>query len=61
MQLTVEVNEVGTEAAAVTSVSFGPTAVLGLTLRFDRPFIFIVKDTDTGAVLFMGSVRNPAS
>lgn len=55
-----EVNEEGTEAAAVTSVEMRTTS-LGpppKTFRMvvDRPFFFAIRDNQTGAVLFMGSI-----
>ncbi len=58
-----EVNEEGTEAAAVTSVVVGVTSVQQPRERFsmkvDRPFFFAIRDNLTGVVLFMGSVTNP--
>jgi serpin B len=60
----VEVNEVGTEAAAVTSVEFGVTAFPGpqpeyFTMTVDRPFFFAIRDNETGVLLFMGSIVDP--
>jgi len=59
----VEVNEEGTEAAAVTSVQVGITSVQQPRPPFkmvvDRPFFFALRDTRTGAVLFMGAVHEP--
>jgi serpin B len=51
----IEVNEKGTEAAAVTSVEIKTTSA-GETPEFiaDRPFIFIIEDSVTGSILFMG-------
>jgi len=51
----IEVNEKGTEAAAVTSVEIKTTSA-GEAPEFiaDRPFIFIIEDTTTGSILFMG-------
>lgn len=58
-----EVNEEGTEAAAVTSVAIGITSVQQPREKFfmkvDRPFFFAIRDNRTGVVLFMGSVANP--
>jgi len=55
----VEVNEEGTEAAAVTAVLM-PT---GLGHRFsmvvDRPFFCAIRDNETGVLLFMGLVLDP--
>jgi len=59
----VEVNEEGTEAAAVTSVEIELTAVPNEPERFymtiDRPFFFAIRDDQTGTVLFMGSIVEP--
>ena len=57
----VDVNEEGTEAAAATgvvmkAVSAPPPAV---PFTVDRPFIFMIVEKETGAVLFMGRVVNP--
>jgi len=58
-----EVNEEGTEAAAVTSVGIGVTSVQQprekFTMKVDRPFFFAIRDNLTGVVLFMGSVADP--
>ena len=56
------VDEAGTEAAAATGIGISGTAVPAPPrTRFivDRPFVFVLRDTRTGAVLFMGSVSNP--
>lgn len=59
----VEVNEEGTEAAAVTSVQVGITAAQQPRPPFrmvvDRPFFFAIRDTRTGIVLFIGAVYEP--
>lgn len=56
----VEVNEQGTEAAAVTSVEIGLTSAAPIaTLEFNRPFIFAIREMKTGLVLFAGIVNNP--
>ncbi|SEW51425.1 serpin family protein [Chitinophaga arvensicola] len=57
----IEVNETGTEAAAVTSVSMELTAIIPGTAVFivDRPFIFVIREMKTGLILFNGIVRNP--
>jgi serine protease inhibitor len=58
----VEVNEKGTEAAAVTSVEMRLTAMPEMfTLIVDRPFFFAIVDNQTGTILFMGSVSDPAA
>ena len=60
----IEVNEVGTEAAAATAVVVAtrsapmrpaePDALIA-----DRPFLFLLRDTQTGAILFIGHVADP--
>ena len=59
-----EVNEKGTEAAAVTSVEIRVTSAMEPPKRFemicDRPFFFAIVDGETGLVLFMGSLVNPS-
>lgn len=57
----VAVDEKGTEAAAATSVIMAPTLSLevGMMLRVDRPFIFIIRDLGTGQILFLGRVLDP--
>ncbi len=59
----VDVNEEGTEAAAVTSVEVGITSIREPQQRFnfvvDRPFFFAIRDNQTGTILFMGSIVNP--
>jgi serine protease inhibitor len=59
-----EVNEEGTVAAAVTSVVISVTSARQPQEKFfmkvDRPFFFAIRNNQTGVVLFMGSVANPA-
>jgi serpin B len=59
----VSVDEAGTEAAAATAVVMTLTAVPGppVEVTVDRPFIFLIRDIETGTVLFMGRVLNPGS
>ena len=53
----IEVDEQGTEAHAATgagmAVSHGPG------IAFDRPFLFVIRDRATGAILFLGRVTDP--
>ncbi len=60
----VEVNEEGTEAAAVTVGIMRATAVLRPQKPFemivDRPFFFVIEDNQTKSVLFMGVVSDPS-
>jgi serpin B len=57
----VAVDEAGTEAAAATAVAM---AVRGMapnpvTVRADRPFLFVIHTVDSGAILFIGRVADP--
>ena len=58
----VRVDEEGTEAAAATAVIAGglvpPTPVV---VAVNRPFIFLIRDLDTGAILFLGRVLDPTA
>jgi serpin B len=55
----VEVNEEGTEAAAATSVEIGVTSMPPM-IAVDRPFLFAIREKLSGAILFMGVVKDPA-
>ena len=59
----VEVNEEGTEAAAVTSVGVALTSAQmpegPFQMVVNRPFFCAIRDNQTGTVLFMGSLREP--
>jgi serpin B len=54
----IAVDEQGTEAAAATAVVM--ERGLGAPLRIDRPFIYLIRDVDTGAILFVGQVLDPS-
>jgi len=58
----IKVDEEGTEAAAATAVimdlTSAPIEVVDLTI--DRPFLFSLYDRETGEILFLGRVLNPA-
>jgi serpin B len=54
----IEVNEEGTEAAAVTGVEIGTTSVPP-SFTADRPFLYIIREKATGTICFMGRVGNP--
>jgi len=60
----IEVNEEGTEAAAVTVIgaetTSAPAPQTPFDLKFNRPFFFAITDRTTGAIVFMGEVGNPA-
>jgi serpin B len=56
----VDVNEEGTEAAAVTAVEVGVTSA-PMPIVVDRPFVFAIREALSGTILFVGVMRNPAS
>ena len=56
----VEVNEEGTEAAAVTTVGVEVTSA-GPSFAADRPFVFAIRERTTNTLLFIGQVTHPAS
>jgi serpin B len=57
----VSVDEHGTEAAAATSAVVGGSAPPSWgELRFDRPFLFCIRDRPTDAVLFQGRIVDAA-
>ncbi|MBP7528403.1 MAG: hypothetical protein KA801_10780 [Syntrophorhabdaceae bacterium] len=58
----VEVNEEGTEAAAATAVEMVTKSmpVREPVFRADHPFFFMIRDNETGTILFMGRMANPA-
>jgi serpin B len=59
----VDVNEEGTEAAAATGVPMRAMAVRRPTpvpvFRADHPFLFMIRDTKAGSVLFLGRLTAP--
>ena len=60
----VDVNEQGTEAAAVTTITIGALAIIEnvpppFEMIVDRPFLFVIEDNSTGAILFTGIVNDP--
>jgi serpin B len=58
------VAEKGTEAAAATGVGIvagAAPAPPALRLRFDHPFLFVIRDVQSGAVLFVAKIQNPAA
>jgi serpin B len=58
----VDVHEKGTEAAAASAVEFklskGPPRPKA-TFRADHPFVFFIRETQTGTTIFMGRVTDP--
>jgi serpin B len=59
----VSVDEKGTEAAAVTAIAMAMSAPPSGPVDFtaNRPFIFLIQDIETGSILFIGRVLNPAT
>jgi serpin B len=64
-QANITVDENGTEAAAATAVVVGATSAPEPTdvveLHIDRPFLFVLRDTTTGAVTFLGRIADPSA
>jgi len=54
-----EVNEEGTEAAAATAVEMSEMGLRHPTFRADHPFLYLIRDNETGCILFMGRLVNP--
>ena len=54
-------NEEGSEAAAVTALIMTNRSAreYSLPARFDRPFVFFIKDEETGLLLFQGRLVKP--
>lgn len=55
----IDVHELGTEAAAATSVTIGVTS-MPPEVRFDRPFVFAIRERSSGTILFLGRVGDPS-
>jgi serine protease inhibitor len=53
----IKVDEEGAEAAAATSVEIGIVS-MPPTLRADKPFLFVIHEQNTGAILFIGRVAS---
>jgi len=62
-QAFIAVDEEGVEGAAATAVIGGATGAPSnwITLLIDRPFIYLIRDDATGAILFMGRVLDPSA
>jgi len=64
-QANITVDEAGTEAAAATAVVMQPTAAPApeeepVEMLVDQPFVFVLRDRTTEAILFIGRVGEPA-
>jgi serpin B len=62
----IAIDEDGTEAAAATAVIVGveaaaPDPVEPPVVRIDSPFIFLIRDVETGTILFLGRVLDPSA
>lgn len=59
----IAVNERGTEAAASTVIDVragsAPPADQPFEMNVNRPFLFLIRDTQTGVMLFLGAIENP--
>ncbi|HCC70482.1 MAG TPA: proteinase inhibitor I4 serpin [Bacteroidales bacterium] len=60
-QTFIDVQEEGTEAAAATIVELRETAgpPQPVVFRADKPFLYLIKENSTGAIMFMGKVGKP--
>jgi len=58
----IETNEEGTEAAAATIVDIGLTSMppAALVFKMDHPFLYIIRETTTNSIIFMGRVADPS-
>jgi serpin B len=63
-QANISIDENGTEATAATAVVMAAASAVPIqppvTLHVDRPFLFALRDTNTGAILFLGRVVDPS-
>lgn len=59
----IALDEKGTEAAAATAVGMragsAPPTDEPIPFKLDRPFLYFLRDTETGTILFMGRVEEP--
>lgn len=57
----VDVNEEGTEAAAVTTIGIYATSSGSPTYKINKPFIFVIRERTTNTLLFIGKVVDPTN
>jgi serpin B len=63
-QANIDVVEEGTTAAAVTVVNMEAGAAppgASVTFHIDKPFLYLIRDSSSGAILFMGRVNDPST
>ena len=59
-QTFIETNEEGTEAAAATVVEMESTSMpMTTVINLNRPFLYFIRETTTGTIIFMGQVADP--
>jgi serine protease inhibitor len=61
-QTFIDVQEEGTEAAAATIIEFRENSAVGggpVIFKIDKPFLYLIKENSTGAIIFMGKVGKP--
>ncbi|XP_053187189.1 alpha-1-antitrypsin-like protein GS55-MS [Scomber japonicus] len=59
-QATLDIDETGATAAAATGIEIVPLSLLRVpVLKFDRPFMVLITEHQTGSILFMGKIINP--
>lgn len=54
-----EVDEAGTEAAGATAVVLNRVSYISRTIKFNKPFLILISDKQTGTTLFMGKIVDP--
>lgn len=55
----IKLDEAGTEAAAATSIEVEVTSVGPSPVSFNKPFVYLIHEKETGAILFIGKMLNP--
>lgn len=57
-----DINEYGTEAAAVTAIIMKVTSIMNpadpIKFKADNPFIYVIRENNTGEILFAGEYKN---